>query len=87
MPLDGTDLFDNHPVAKLGAVERVLATEFRIDAYQETYFVIESFEQLFHETHRPFAPLYAQLQNQAPYAANAVVPSDHLIHRGTGIRG
>jgi hypothetical protein len=27
MPLDGTDLYDNHPVAKLGAVERLLATE------------------------------------------------------------
>jgi hypothetical protein len=27
MPFDGTDLFENHPVAKLGAVERLLATE------------------------------------------------------------
>jgi hypothetical protein len=27
MPFDGTDLYDNHPVAKLGAVERLLATE------------------------------------------------------------
>jgi hypothetical protein len=27
MPFDGTDLYDNHPIAKLGAVERLLATE------------------------------------------------------------
>jgi hypothetical protein len=27
MPFDGTDAFDNHPIAKLGAVERMLATE------------------------------------------------------------
>jgi hypothetical protein len=27
MPFDGIDAFDNHPVAKLGAVERMLATE------------------------------------------------------------
>ena len=27
MPFDGTDAFDNHPLAKLGAVERLLATE------------------------------------------------------------
>lgn len=27
MPFDGTDAFDNHPIAKLGAVERLLATE------------------------------------------------------------
>lgn len=27
MPFDGIDAFDNHPLAKLGAVERMLATE------------------------------------------------------------
>lgn len=27
MPFDGIDAFDNHPLAKLGAVERLLATE------------------------------------------------------------
>jgi len=27
MPFDGTESFDNHPIAKLGAVERLLATE------------------------------------------------------------
>jgi phenylalanine-4-hydroxylase len=67
-------------------LERVLATEFRIDAYQETYFVIDGFNQLFHETHRPFAPLYARLQNQIAYQANVILPSDRVIHRGTGAR-
>jgi phenylalanine-4-hydroxylase len=65
-------------------LERVLATEFRIDAYQETYFVIDSFEQLFAETHRPFAPLYARLQQQKPYGANTVLSADRVIHRGVG---
>jgi phenylalanine-4-hydroxylase len=68
-------------------LERVLATEFRIDAYQETYFVIDSFEQLFAETHKPFAPLYARLKEQTPYPANTVLPDDRVIHRGTGRRG
>jgi len=27
MPFDGIDAFDNHPLAKLGAVEHLLATE------------------------------------------------------------
>jgi hypothetical protein len=27
MPFDGTDVYDNNPLAKLGAVERLLATE------------------------------------------------------------
>ena len=65
-------------------LERVLGTEFRIDAYQETYFVIDSFEQMFAETHKPFAPLYARLQQQAPHTANAILPGDSVIHRGTG---
>jgi phenylalanine-4-hydroxylase len=65
-------------------LERVLSTEFRIDAYQETYFVIDSFEQLFHETHKPFAPLYEKLSARKPNAPGAVLPGDHVIHRGSG---
>jgi len=65
-------------------LERVLSTEYRIDAFQETYFVIDSFEQLFNETHKPFAPLYERLANKAPYPPNVVLPTDRVIHRGTG---
>jgi len=68
-------------------LERVLGTEFRIDAYQETYFVIDSFEQMFAETHKPFAPIYSALQQQTPHAANAILASDSVIHRGTGAHG
>jgi len=64
-------------------LERILTTEYRIDAFQETYFVIDSFEQLFAETHKPFAPLYERLSNRPPYAPNLVLPSDRVIHRGT----
>jgi len=65
-------------------LERVLTTEFRIDAYQETYFVIESFEQLFHETHKPFAPLYERLHARIPNAPAAVLATDRVIHKGVG---
>lgn len=65
-------------------LERVLSTEFRIDAYQETYFVIDSFEQLFHETHKPFAPLYERLADRTPNAPGTVLPGDLVIHRGNG---
>ena len=64
-------------------LERVLSTEYRIDAFQETYFVIESFEQLFAETHKPFAPFYEGLRNAPAVAPNAVLPEDRLIHRGS----
>jgi phenylalanine-4-hydroxylase len=63
-------------------LERVLATEFRIDAYQETYFVIESFEQLFAETQKPFGPLYDRIKVLKPYPADAVIETDRVIHHG-----
>jgi phenylalanine-4-hydroxylase len=63
-------------------LERVLSTEYRIDAYQETYFVIDSFEQLFAETHKPFAALYERLRDAPPIAPNAVLPGERVVHRG-----
>jgi phenylalanine-4-hydroxylase len=63
-------------------LERVLATEFRIDAYQASYFVIDSFEQLFAETHKPFAPLYERLRERKPFPPDAILPNDGIIHRG-----
>jgi len=38
-----------------------MRTAYKIDSYQSTYFVIESFEQLLRETAPDFAPLYAEL--------------------------
>ena len=64
-------------------LERVLCTEYRIDAFQESYFVIDSFEQLFAETHKPFASLYERLRNIPPIAPNAVRAADRVLHRGT----
>ncbi len=43
-------------------LERVLRTEYRIDRYQTTYFVIESFEHLMRETAPDFTPIYARLR-------------------------
>ena len=43
-------------------LERVMRTKYRIDDFQESYFVIGSFEELFQETYKDFAPLYAKLE-------------------------
>ena len=43
-------------------LERALRTDYRIDRYQTTYFVIDSFAQLMHETAPDFAPIYAKLR-------------------------
>lgn len=65
-------------------LERVMRTKYRIDDFQETYFVIDSFEQLFRETYSDFAPVYERLKSGPTYVPGTVLPSDAIVHRGTG---
>jgi phenylalanine-4-hydroxylase len=44
-------------------LERIMRTEYQIDRYQDTYFVIDSFEHLMRETAPDFTPIYARLRN------------------------
>ena len=44
-------------------LERIMRTEYQIDRYQDTYFVIDSFEHLMRETTPDFAPIYARLKS------------------------
>lgn len=64
---------------------RVMQTSYRVDDYQQTYFVIDSFDQLFRETYQDFAPFYTALRaNPREFAADAALPGDAVLHRGTG---
>ncbi len=49
-------------------LERMLRTDYQIDRYQTTYFVIDSFAQLMRETAPDFAPLYERLARLPPLA-------------------
>jgi phenylalanine-4-hydroxylase len=65
-------------------MERVMRTDYRIDDYQQTYFVIDSFEQLLHATlDTDFAPLYAKLETLPDLRVTDIVPEDRVITRGT----
>ncbi|MGB6056564.1 MAG: phenylalanine 4-monooxygenase [Burkholderiaceae bacterium] len=57
-------------------VERVMRTLYKIDSYQETYFVIDDFQQLFDDTAPDFAPLYARLKALPPLAADTLLPGE-----------
>ena len=46
-----------------------MRTRYKIDSYQQTYFVIDSFQQLFDMTAPDFTPLYAQLRSLAELPA------------------
>jgi phenylalanine-4-hydroxylase len=64
-------------------LERVMSTRYRIDTYQQTYFVIDSFEQLFDATGPDFTPIYARLAEQPAHAAGDVLDGDRVFSRGS----
>src|SRR6266404_6771175 len=61
---------------------RIMRTAYRIDDFQETYFVIDSFEQLFAATQPDFGPYYDQLQGTSDFAPGTVLSSDTVLQRG-----
>ena len=65
-------------------VPRVMRTDYRIDDFQQSYFVIDSFENLLQQTlQTDFAPLYADLERASDLPPDAVEPGDEVLWRGT----
>lgn len=60
-------------------LERLLRTEYRIDRFQDSYFVIESFAQLVRDTAPDFAPVYERVRTLPAFAPDARVPGDVLL--------
>ncbi len=65
-------------------LERVMRTDYRIDDFQETYFVIDGFEALRRATEADFTPIYARLDGTDDLAPGDVLDTDTVLHRGTG---
>lgn len=65
-------------------LRRVMRTPYRIDDYQQVYFVIDSFDELLrHTLDADFAPLYAELEVLPDVAIPDLLPSDRVLTRGT----
>lgn len=65
-------------------VDRVMRTDYVIDDLQPTYFVIESFEDLYRQTvERDFDRLYRSLPPAFTYANSAIIDVDNVLSRGT----
>ena len=60
-------------------LKRVMRTRYKIDSFQQTYFVIDDFGQLFRETAPDFTPLYAEIAGLDPYPADTVLPQDQTF--------
>ena len=66
-------------------LERVMRTNYRIDDFQESYFVIGDLDELLELARIDFAPLYARLDGGGPeYQPGDVLPTDRVISRGDG---
>lgn len=65
-------------------LKRILQTEFQIDDFQDNYFVIDSFDQLFKDTLADFTPIYKELEKAPTYDSGTLLPTDTVLHIGTG---
>ena len=65
-------------------LKRLMRTKYRIDDFQQTYFVINSFEDLLRETlETDFGPLYAEVSKMAELEPDAVTATDLVFSMGT----
>ncbi|MDR7154984.1 phenylalanine-4-hydroxylase [Sphingobium xenophagum] len=65
-------------------LKRLMRTRYRIDDYQQSYFVIDRFEDLLRQTvETDFAPLYAELDGLPDLDTDTILPTDRVYTRGT----
>ncbi len=63
---------------------RVMRTRYRIDDFQETYFVIRDLDALLELARIDFAPLYDRVRDLSELDPGDIQPGDAVITRGTG---
>jgi phenylalanine-4-hydroxylase len=63
---------------------RAMRTRYRIDDFQETYFVIAGLDALLELARIDFAPLYDRVRGQSEIEPGDLQPEDAVITRGTG---
>lgn len=65
-------------------LERVMRTRYRIDDFQETYFVIRDLDELLTLAHIDFGPIYERVLGRPTLDPAEVLPEDRIVSRGTG---
>src|SRR3954451_8959392 len=71
-------LEDKRPHRVRFDLRRVMRTRYRIDRYQETYFVIDGFDQLFAATQPDFAPIYREIARLPEIPPDRVLPGERV---------
>ena len=84
MPKAAFALDDPSPNRIVLDLARVMRTEYRIDDFQQNYFVIPSFDELLRLTvETDFAPLYEELKALPDIPVARIEPGDEVITHGT----
>ena len=65
-------------------LQRVMRTRYRIDDFQETYFVVRDLDELLEFTRIDFAPLYDKASEGVELQPGDILPTDQVFHRGDG---
>ena len=65
-------------------LERVMRTDYRIDDFQESYFVLDDFDQLLALDRTDFAPLYQRIRHRPDFAPGDIAAGDRVLQHGTG---
>ena len=60
-------------------IERVMQTDYEIDSYQQTYFVIEDYKDLFDACAADFKPLYAKYAKAEPLHKKCLLDTDRFF--------
>ena len=65
-------------------LERVMRTRYRIDDFQETYFVLRNLDELLALANTDFDPVYARVTQEPALVPGDVLPGDRVLTRGSG---
>ena len=64
-------------------LERVMRTKYIINDFQQTYFVVDSFQSLLDACYTDFSSLYDRVKDQPDLEADELTENDIVLHRGT----
>ncbi len=65
-------------------LRRIMRTRYHIDRFQETYFVIDDFEQLFDATRPDFEPIYREISALSDFEPDALLAGDRQFACSAG---
>ena len=75
---------DDSPNRVAFDLERVMRTNYRIDDFQESYFVLDNLNDLLELARIDFAPLYERVAGASDFELGDILPTDVVLTHGSG---